>query len=185
MKKTRVAIRYAKSLLTLSVEMGELEKAHEDMKLVAETCKNSRELTLLLKNPIVKTDKKTAILREIFSKHLGKMSFSFLEIIIRKRREYLLEHIANAFIKQYKSHKNILTATVTTTISLDAQLRKKILDIVKADTPSEVDLIEEIDEGLIGGFVLRVDDNQSDNSIRNKLNKLSKDFSKNPYIKDF
>ena len=185
MKETRVAIRYAKSFLALSLEMGELEKAYEDMKLVAETCKNSRELILLLKNPIVKTDKKMVILREIFSKHLGKTTLSFIEIITRKRREYFLEHIARAFIKQYKSHKNILTATVTTTLSLDVLLRKKILDIVKAGTASEVDLIEEIDEELIGGFVLHVDDNQVDNSIRNKLSRLSKYFSKNPYIKDF
>lgn len=185
MRETKVAIRYAKSLLTLSVEMGELEKVYEDMKLVAETCKNSRELTLLLKNPIVKIDKKTAVFFEIFRKHLGKTALSFIKIITRKRREYLLEHIARAFTKQYKSHKNILTATVTTAVSIDAPLRNKILDIIKANSASEVDLIEEVDEGLIGGYVLQVGDNQADNSLRNKLNRLSKDFSKNPHIKDF
>jgi len=185
MKESRVAIRYAKSLLTLSIELGELEKAHEDMQLVAETCKNSKDLILLLKNPIIKTDKKIVVLREIFGKRLREPALLFIEIIARKKRESFLEYIAKSFIKQYKSHKNILTATVTTAVGLDEQMRKNILDIVKAGKASEVDLIEAIDERLIGGYVLQVEDNQSDNSIRNKLNKLSKDFKKNPYQKEF
>ncbi|PCJ88174.1 MAG: ATP synthase F1 subunit delta [Flavobacteriales bacterium] len=185
MKETRVASRYAKSLLDLTIEQGDLERAYEDMRFVSQTCAESRELVLLLKSPIVKTDKKQAILHEIFGKTLGKTSLSFMDIITRKRRESHLQGIADSFIWQYKAYKNIVTATVTTSVGMDKDIREKIMALVKTNNQAKVELLEEVDEGIIGGFVLRIGDTQLDESIHNKLNDLKKTFSENPYVKDF
>jgi len=49
----------------------------------------------------------------------------------------------------------------------------------------KVDLVEEQDSDIIGGFILRVDDKQLDGSIRHQLNELKKRFEENPYVKEF
>ena len=61
MEGTRVAARYAKSFLDLTIEQGILEQAYADMKLVASVAAENPELISLLKSPIIKTDKKQAI----------------------------------------------------------------------------------------------------------------------------
>ncbi|MFH1322022.1 MAG: ATP synthase F1 subunit delta [Bacteroidota bacterium] len=184
MKKTRVASRYAKSLLNLAIEQGELENTYNDMKLISQTCHSSKDLTLLLKSPIVKSDKKTRILKEIFKDRLSKLSQSFIDIIIRKRREIYLEEITWEFQNQYKEYKNIITAVVTSASGLDDNIRSEIMKIVKESTSFEVELIEKKDKELIGGFVLRIGDKQIDKSIQNKLKELSRSFSGNPHIEN-
>jgi F-type H+-transporting ATPase subunit delta len=184
MQGTKVANRYAKSLLDLSLEKGQLEQVHTDMKLIAESCKQNRDLVLMLKSPVIKSDKKETILLAIFSS-ANKITNEFLKVIVRKRRELYLEAIANAFVAQYRNHKKILTAVITTAFGLDADLRKKVLEVVKASSNSEVELIEKVDKKIIGGFIIRVGDKQDDTSIRTKIMKLNRAFKENPYIKEF
>lgn len=184
MKETRIASRYAKSLLTLALEQGELENAYNDMKLVSETCDSSKDLSLLLQSPIVKPDKKTEILREIFASRLSKLSLSFIDIIIRKRREKYLEAIAREFLYQYKSHKNILTAIVTSAVGLDDKIRSEIMKIIKDSANAEVELVEKADKDLIGGLILKIGDKQIDASIQRKLKELGKSFKENPYTEN-
>jgi F-type H+-transporting ATPase subunit delta len=185
MEGTKVASRYAKSLLDLAVEKGELEKVYADMKFIRQTCSQSNELTVMLKSPIVKSDKKEKILAAIFGKNISEMSREFVNIIVRKRREYALEAIAASFVEQYKSKKKILTAVITTAAGLDEELRKKVLEIVKKSAQSEVELIEKVDKNIIGGFIIRVGDKQDDTSVRTKIMKLNRLFNENPFIKEF
>ena len=185
MTGVKLANRYSRSLLLLAMERGELEQVYNDMKLVSQTCSENKDLTVLLRSPIIKTDKKRAILHEIFGSSIGKTSMGFIEIITNKRREYFLEKIAEEFLSQYKENNRITTATVTTGKKLDSSLKEKILALIKNQNTAEVDLIEKLDENLIGGFVLRIGDNQIDASIQRKLNDLKKEFNQNPYLKGF
>ena len=163
MKGTRVSSRYAKSLLGIAKDQGELEQAYSDMKLISETCENNKELMLLLKTPIVKADKKIQVLDALFSSHLGKLSMKFVQTIARKGREGLLYTIAVEFQSQYKVEKNIVTAVVTSAAG--------------SSVTSEVELIENQDKDLIGGFIVRLGDKQVDASIHRKLNDLKKSLS--------
>src|ERR1044072_8445643 len=119
MKESRVSHRYAKSLLDLALEKGQLEAVSEDMRMILEAIRANHELSVLLKSPVVKTDKKQAILKAIFGGQIGVITSEFLDIITRKRREGELEGIAEAFVIQYRKHKQILTAVITTASGLD------------------------------------------------------------------
>ena len=185
MRETRVSIRYAKSLIDLSLEKGILEKTYADMQLVLNVCKSNPDFSLMLRSPIIKTDKKLSILKEIFKGKLTPIAETFIEIIARKKREYYLETIAEEFLNQYKQHKKILTAVITTAVGLDDTLRKKVLEILKNNVQSEVELVENVKKELIGGFVLRIADKQVDASIARKIQELTKSFSENPYIKEY
>ena len=181
--ETRVSHRYAKSLLDLSLEKGQLEQVYEDMQVVQSTIRQSHELSVLLNSPIIKTDKKQDILKAIFGGNIGVITSSFIDIISRKRREGELLNVAESFIAQYKKHKNILTAVITTASGLDANIRAKVMEIVKATAKSDLQLVEKVDKDLIGGFVLRIGDKQVDSSIMRQIRDLERNFSENPYVR--
>ena len=185
MQEVRAAKRYAKSLLDLSTERSCSEECNADMQTITNVCEQNKELLLLLKSPIVKTDKKISILEAIFSKKLSALSLSFLKIITQKKREGYLYDIAQSFQKQYKSYKGIKTALVTSAFPLTSDLKKGIMAIIKGEGKEEISLEEKVDEKIIGGFVIRMDDQQIDTSIKNKLNKLGTMFSDNPYVKEY
>lgn len=184
MRETRVSHRYAKSLMDLAIEQGQLEKVKADMQLVLNTVRENRDLEVLLKSPVVKTDKKQDILKAIFGSHVSPITMGFMDIITRKRREGQLEAIAAGVLSQYNEYKKVLTAVITTAAGLDDKLRKQVIDLVKQSLKSEVELVEKVDSSLIGGFVLRVGDKQVDSSIIRQIRKLERSFSENPYIKE-
>lgn len=181
MRETRVASRYAKSLLGLASEKGVLENVYGDMQLIDETVKGSKELSVLLKSPIIKSDKKQNILSSLFTDKVSEISNAFMKIIVTKGREYLLGDIAEAFIALYKNNKGIITAELTSVVALDKSLKEKIVQLVNPDN-KPVELIEKINKDLIGGFVVRVDDKQIDASVLRKISDLKQEFSKNPYV---
>ncbi len=176
-----VATRYAKSLLQLAVEKGQLEKVYADMLFVHGVCEKHKDFINFLKSPIINTDKKLSVLKEIFKGHIGEMSLNFFVILANKRREMYMGEIAKSFVIQYKEHKNILTAVITSARGIDATVKAKVLELVKQTTKGEVELVEKVDKDLIGGFVLRIGDKQVDASVSRKLNDLRKAFTENPF----
>tara|TARA_Y100000385_G_scaffold258907_1_gene287271 strand:+ start:562 stop:1119 length:558 start_codon:yes stop_codon:yes gene_type:complete len=185
MRESLAGNRYAKSLIGLSIEKKELDTVYNDMVLISETVENSKDLDLLLKSPVVKTDKKQEILSSIFGKETSELTKQFLLLISSRNREAIIGDIAGAFVRQYKVIKKIIVTEVTSAIKLESAQKKKILQLLNTNESSSVEVIEKINPEIIGGFIVRVDDKQIDASISRKLDDLKQGFSKNPYIADF
>ncbi|MBX7181993.1 MAG: ATP synthase F1 subunit delta [Bacteroidia bacterium] len=184
MQDPRIASRYAKSLLDLASEQGALAQAYQDM-LVVETCtKESRELVNLLNSPIIKSDKKEAIINEVFGSSISKLSLEFLQIITRKGRENYIPVVAASFVDQYRKLTGVTTAFVKSAIALDETARTKVRSILNQSGFANVELVEEVDAELIGGFVLRIGDKQVDTSVKNEISKLKQGFKENLYVEE-
>jgi F-type H+-transporting ATPase subunit delta len=182
MSEQRVASRYAKSLLDLAEERGTLEQVKADMDLFRTTLEQNRDLRLLLRNPIVKHDKKLAILKAIFGGKVSEVTEKFFSIVTQHNRESALEWVATEFQSQYDALRGMQVAQVTTAAPLAPVLREELNKIVRRQSGLEnVTLQESVDESLIGGFILRVGDRQLDESVRNSLRKLRNSFKENPY----
>ena len=185
MKQSRVTIRYAKALFQLAIEQNTLNQSYKDMALLDQFCAESKEFSLLLKSPIVKTDKKLKILEEIFGSKIGKVTMSFINIITTKKRESLLALIASSFVTLYKAHNNIVSATVITAATLDEALKSEVINFIKKHGDDNVELTEKIDSTIIGGAIIRMGDKQLDASAAKAIFELRKIFNKNLYIQDF
>jgi F-type H+-transporting ATPase subunit delta len=182
MSELRVASRYAKSLIELAAERDVLEQVHEDMKLFTTVISQNREFQMLLRNPIVKSDKKLAIINSVFEGKVQEMTLAFFSIVARKKREKSLEFVATEFEKQYNIMKGIQRATVRTATPLAPALREELATKLATETGKTIQLEEIIDPTLIGGFVLKVGDKQIDSSVKYNLQKLRNNFKDNPYI---
>jgi F-type H+-transporting ATPase subunit delta len=171
-----VASRYAKSLIELAKEQDVLEAVYQDMLLFKDTADKNRGLMLALKSPVVRHEKKLAILKALFETRVNPVSYAIFTIITKKNREAILDEIANEFIISYNINQGIQKATVVTTTPLTDALRKQFSDMVAAKTGRTVQLAEKIDPNLIGGYVLTIGDRQIDASLRSRLNELKLQF---------
>lgn len=186
MVDSRAASRYAKSLLGLAIEQKSVEQVSDDMKLFIQVIEQNKSFDLMLRNPIIKHDKKRDILEKLFKGKVNALTLAIFDIITRKNREPLLAAIAREFQNQYNEFKSIGKATITTATPLDAKLRAEFEEMVKKlSNKKQVELAEKVDASMIGGFVLNVGDRQIDASIKSKLKSLKVEFSQNPYIKEF
>jgi F-type H+-transporting ATPase subunit delta len=186
MSAGRIATRYAKSLLDLSIERGKLEDVLQDIKLLNTVIAMNRDFEVMLKSPIIHSDKKEGIINAVFTDKLNRISVEFLDILIRKRREAYLPEITRAFIAQYNSHHRITPLKITTAIELDEALKSQLVEKIKQTADIEnVELKAQVDEELLGGFVIQYEDKLYDASVLRNLKLMKKEFEKNTYVKKF
>lgn len=184
MSVIRVASRYAKSLLELAVEKADLEAVHRDMEKLLEISRSNRDFTVMLQSPVIKSDKKLDVLNALFVKDASPVTIAFFGMLASKNRENALLAVAKEFHKRYNLYKDIQEAEVITTFPIDQALRESFTDVVKKISGrNSVELVEKVDEELIGGFVLTVGDRQIDESLDSKLKKLQLQFTQNLYEK--
>ena len=186
MSVTRIASRYAKSLIELAQEQNKFDKVLGDIQSFNKAL-TSRDLYLLVKSPIVNATKKQKIFKLLFEGKFDELTNAFFGIIIRKGREYYLPEIAAEFEKQYKVKKGISEVTIKTATKLTAseleRIKSKLLE--SSITAESIEFVTVVDPELIGGFVVQIEDYLYDASVARKLNELRKEFSLNKYVKAF
>jgi F-type H+-transporting ATPase subunit delta len=180
---SRLAARYAKAILDLAVEKGQLETVYKDMVFLRTICRMNRDLVNLLQSPIIKTDKKRKILEAITAGRISPLTSAFNALLMTKEREAYLPQIAAAFEEQYKAYKGIQTVKLTTAIPISEDLKQAVLTKVKADRQvQEIDLETEVRAELIGGYVLEIGDELIDASVAFDLRKIKQQFENNDFI---
>ena len=183
MSNARLAGRYAKSLLDLAIEQGQLETVYADMKYVQAVCKASVELVNLLRSPIIKADQKNSILTAVTKDKVSVLTASFNVLLVKKGREGELPEMANAFIEQYNALKGIHQVTLTTAVEVSDDIKKSIEQKVKSSNEfGSVELTTQTKPDLIGGFVLEFDNNLLDASVLRDLKEIKKQFLNNEFI---
>jgi F-type H+-transporting ATPase subunit delta len=183
MSNVRLATRYAKSLLDLSIERNEAEAAFTDMVWLQAVCKSNPDFVNVLRSPIIKSDAKGKIVAAVAKDHIGVLTGSFISLLIRKGRESVLPEITHAFVKQYKEYKNIYSIKLTTASIISDVLKNEIINHIKATTEMQnIELEAVVKEDIIGGFVLQAGDKLVDASIAYDLKEIAKQFENNDFI---
>jgi F-type H+-transporting ATPase subunit delta len=183
MPNPRLAGRYAKSLIDLAIERDELDIVYNDMLYFDAVCKQSREFVNVLNSPIISPDKKVQILDAVTTGNIGELTTTFSHLLIKKNRESNLAEISEAFIDQYKHLKGIYVVKLTTAAPVGDELKKTIVEKLRAETIiQQIELITEVRENLIGGFILEVEDRLLDASIAYELANARKEFQDNDFV---
>ena len=179
MLTSKVAKRYAQGLLNFTQESGNTDSVFGEMGDIVKTIEKSRELQNFFSSPIIDVKKKVSIALEIF-KDFSPVTKSLLQLIIKHGRESQMQNIAQEFINKVEDMKGVQRITLTSAAQLSSENISNILkssNLVNHDNKFDVKSI--INPDLLGGYILRVGDQQVDASVKSKLSKLKKEFQLN------
>jgi len=132
----------------------------------------------VLKSPVVKLSEKADVLKAIFPS-VSAESKSLFNILVTNKRVDILSQVATQYGILYDLANNKENAFVTTAIPMTSELEAKVMAKLKTLTTKEVTLSNSVDEDILGGFILRVGDQQYDASVSNQLNTLKRKFTIN------
>lgn len=186
MRNQQAAYRYAKSLMDLAMERGQLDQVRADVKLMLDTCNASSDLRVMLKSPVIRADQKQRALDKLFGGRVGEIARQFFQVITRKGREELIPEISRAFEELYLEQKNIVICSITTAVKLTPAELEKARNITALRYPDKtIEMRETVDPAILGGGIIQVGDLQWDASLRHKLHVIRRTFAENPYIPKF
>ena len=185
MKSTKLASRYANALYMFAVEQNKLEEVYQDVVTLKNVFIENRELRGIIERPILTPDKKRSIFTEIFEGKIDEITFGFLKLILEKKREPSFVYIFDEFISIYYKHHNIKKAHVTTAVALNDIMLANLKSLLEEQTKSTIEIQQNVNPEIIGGFIIKIDDYLIDASLKGKINKLKLEFAHNIYQASF
>ncbi|SMC32335.1 ATP synthase F1 subunit delta [Chryseobacterium sp. YR221] len=179
MLTSKVAKRYAQGLLDFTNESGQTATVFSEMKDVVKIMIESQDLNKFFLTPYIDAKKKIEVADQIF-KNFSVSSLNLIRLVIKHGRENQLKNIAQEFINKVEDINGVQRITLTTATQLSKENLDQILrstNLVKADSNFDISL--HVKPEILGGYILRVGDQQVDASVKTKLNQVKKDFQLN------
>ncbi|EJL70479.1 ATP synthase F1 subunit delta [Chryseobacterium populi] len=179
MLTSKVAKRYAQGLLDFTNESGQTATVFSEMKDVVKIMAESKDLNKFFLTPYIDSKKKIEVAKEIF-KGLSVSSQNLITLVIKQGRENQLRNIAQEFINKVEDINGVQRITLTTATQLSNSNIEEILKSTNlVNGNSNFDLKVNVNPAILGGYILRVGDQQVDASVKSKLNQVKKDFQLN------
>ncbi len=177
MNDSKISVRYAKALFESAAEKGLLDEVRKDMLQLQGIC-TLEDFTDFLHSPVMKESQKSKVLTAVLKDSVQPLTMTLLDLVLKNKRELYIPGIARNFEEQYKKRKGIKSAVFVSAASVDASVKEKLVNVLKDALNSKIDLTTETNKELIGGFVVRIDNQQYDASVASKLKKIEKQLLK-------
>ncbi len=168
-----VGRRYAKALLDLAREQGEVDAVLRDVGAISDAWKESTELRELVRNPVVPRPALKAAVTAVLDKlGVSRLTKNTVSLLADKGRLPQLEAVLHALEELAEAETGRVRVEVTSAKPLSDAYYARLTDKLKRATDREIVLVKKQDPSLIGGVVTRVGDLVFDGSLSNRLSEL-------------
>ena len=176
MDQSAINVRYAKAFFLTAKGKNLLKEFKADIETILEVSKTSEDFILLLESPVVKTSKKAAIIKQIFDGAIQGITLKFLMLIVENKREVYIPGICRNFLDLTRKDQNIKSAVLTTATEVSTETTQKIQKLLTNELKANIELSTQIKPEIIGGLILRLEDNQYDASVATQLKKIKQNL---------
>ncbi|MEM6325164.1 MAG: F0F1 ATP synthase subunit delta [Pseudomonadota bacterium] len=168
-----IADRYATAIFELAKEDKALAALESDVDAIDAALDESEDLRDLIQSPVYSR----AAQGQAITAVAGKMGLSstftkVLGLMASKRRLFALPYVLTGLREMIAEDKGEVTAEVTSAKPLSAAQEKSLAATLKSSVGKDVKIKTAVDEGLIGGLIVKVGSKMIDTSIRSKLANL-------------
>jgi len=176
MSTNRVARRYADAAIEYAEEKKQSERLAADLELIQRTIKESRDLQVFLKSPVIPKERKRSALAELFNKSVSPLTLEFLNLLVDKGREDVLDSILVEYFRLRDEQLGIMTLDLRAAVELSKDQQASISRKFEEMTKKKIRIAFSVDKQLKGGFVARVGDTVFDGSLQRQLELLRERF---------
>lgn len=173
-----VSERYAQALLELVSDNLSKEDILNELVDITDSIKSSEDLNKVMTSPIISENEKKNIISKLFENNTNKIILNFLKLLIDKNRFTMLDSITKEYKNKINRLNNLLSINITSAINLTDDEKSMIKDKISKILNKNIELEWATNPEIIAGLVFEVGDNIIDNSLRHKLQDLSRNIMK-------
>ena len=170
---TGLATRYATALFELAVEEKNLDAVASDLASLQEMLLDSDALQRLVKSPVLSREEQVRAMAAILSQgKAADLTSHFVGLLAERRRLFVLSAVIDRFNQMLAAHRGEISAQVISAQTLSDKRLDAIRNTLSKVLDGDVAIDAQIDEGLIGGLVVRVGSRMVDASLRSKIQRM-------------
>jgi F-type H+-transporting ATPase subunit delta len=164
-----VAIAYARSLLELAEERKQMEQADEELRVLREVVEANPTFRAFLRDPAIGEQERADTIKRVFGGKLSPLVMNFLGVVNAHGRLGMIEEIARAYDELLDERLGKIEVDVTVAQRLGPDQLEQVRRSVSSALKKDAVVHQYVDESIIGGIVLRVQDRLIDASVRAQL----------------
>jgi F-type H+-transporting ATPase subunit delta len=168
-KDTRVARRYSAALFDIALRDDTVEVILTDLILVEAYLHDVQYLRAVLLQPLVSERQKIQVLSDAFGERTTATTLNFLYLLVRKRRENLVDEVIAAFRQLADDKAQRVSAHVQSAVPLSPEQLSQITAALEKRTGKNVRLTSEVTADIVGGLLVRIGDHVIDGTVRGRL----------------
>ncbi len=169
MAEDRLNRGYAEALFAIAEAEGTLEDVGDELFRFARIMDRDARLREALTDPQLPAERKKSVIGELLTERANRHTVSLLHFLVDQGRARDLPKIANTVAAMAAGRYERAIAEVRTSVPLDEDRRRNLVDALKSVTGREVELKVIVDPSVIGGVLARGGDQVFDGTIRRKL----------------
>ncbi len=173
-----VAVGYAQALFEVANEKGDAEEVGKDLEGIKELLETNKKFRDILYHPSIIKDAKKDIINKTIGPQCSKWVRNLLFILIDKRRERMLDYLADMFKEVARRIRGVTCIKVQTVFPLTDSKLNRLKESLEKLMKKKVELETEINEDIIGGMVINMGNKIIDGSMLNQLRNLKKKLLK-------
>ncbi len=176
-----VARRYARALMELASESGQIPMMAEQLQRVADVYSSSEELRSVLSDPVIEDEKRLAVLT-VLNQRLGlhPLVQKALGVLQTRGRLSALPEVTRRFLQLADEQAGILQASVSSAFPLSDQQAQSLKTELERLTGCTIALERQHEPALLAGVVARVGDHVIDASLRGRFEELAQKLRESP-----
>jgi len=179
LSQSAISIRYAKALLAIGKEHGQVEPYADELVAVAGVMERETFLRQLLDSPAFALEKKVAIVADVAEvMKLSDGMKRFLGLLLEKGRFGQIPQISTNYRQFADELAGIIRATLTSAQILDEATGAKIRTGLEKQTGKKIVLNLEVDKKLIGGVKAEMGGKLFDGSVKTQLKQIADTLAK-------
>lgn len=176
MHNETVARRYATAVFNLAEAAGAVAQVGADLRGSAAAIDGNDDVRRFFLSPVFERKRKEALMLEAFGSRLHEIALHTLLLLVRKRREALLQPIASEFDKLALAASGREALEIVSARALDARDRDAIVERFARTYGKRFAVTTRIDPSLLGGVRVTLGDRRIDGSLAGRLDDLAREL---------
>ena len=173
MKDRKLALRYARALLSVIDDPTTLERIDELLAALTQALEDSPDLRSAMLDPAVPRSARTQLLRSLVEQNgLPVEVGNFFATLVDNNRIDALDAIAVVFHEERERQQGIVAAEMTTATPITDEMKRRAQGVLERVTGAKVRLTCNVESDLIGGAVTKIGSTVYDGSLRSQLEQL-------------
>lgn len=171
MSEARIARVYADALFRAAEEAGRVQQVRRDLHAFAQAVREHDELCSALSNKDLPAESRKRLVLQL-TEGADPLVRNLLRLLVDKHREAILEELDVIFGELVDRASGVVKVVVTTARPLSSTSVKEVKESLEGALGETVELELAVDESIIGGAKLRIEDRIVDGSVRKRLEQL-------------
>lgn len=176
-KNINIAKKYATALFEIT-EGNKAEVVMQNLIFIDETLRTNEQLFSFFNNPIITRDDKKDVAQKIFAIHIEKDVLDLLFVLIDNARIDAFNEIVNQYSSQFNIKENIVKPNIISAVELTEEQKQKVIAKLQNKLNKQIIPNYIIDENIIAGMIIEIDDKVIDFSLKEKFEQVQKQLVK-------